>query len=536
MTALTISRAEAAAELLRRRRARASLVDFSQAVDIPGAPVSDDPDEWMFKPIESSVSKHHIVIMQALQECYETDYGRLMILAPPGSAKSTYAGVVGPAWLMGRYPGSRLVMTSYAEKAIIRASKRTRQLVMSPEYRAIFGSGIRRGSSGADEWEMDNGSGLVAAGLLGGINSTRADMGLLDDIVAGREEADSETQRNRTRDAYDDDFMTRLKPKASIVFINTRWHLKDQMGMILPENYDGRSGFIQCRDGQVWRVLNIQAKCEHADDPVGREIGEYLWPEWFGPKHWAIYEPTPENTNINMRRRWNSLYQQRPTDEEGTQFKREWFKRHSSAPKNATWWVTGDFAVTDLIESDDPDWTALGTVGIDTDEMLYFQDFFHEQVDPDVSLSAFVRLARRRRARQGVMEKGVIKNALGSALRRKMKKLKWWIAMEYLATTADKTAMAAAFRALASNGQVSVAEGPMGDRFIDQLCSFPRGADDLVDMAGLIGRIIDKLHAPDDESAGVAKRKSVKPLTGAMYKAMEEADEAEEAQKRGFYR
>jgi predicted phage terminase large subunit-like protein len=236
-----------------------------------------------------------------------------------------------------------------------------------------------------------------------------------------------------------------------------------------------------------------------------------------------------------MRRRWNSLYQQRPTDEEGTQFTREWFtKRHTEAPKNANWWVSGDFAVTDLIESDDPDWTALATVGIDSDEMLYFQDFFYDQVDPDVSLRAFVQMARRRKARQGVMEKGVIKNALSSPLRRVMKRLKWWIAMEYLPTTADKTAMAAAFRALAANGQVSVAEGPMGDKFIDQLCAFPRGDDDLVDMAGLIGRMIDKLHAPQVDE-GVAVRK-VKPMTGAMYKAMEEAEEAEESMKRGFYR
>ena len=93
---------QAAQELLRRRRARESLAAFSQAITIPGAPVSDDPAEWLFKPIETSVAKHHMLMLEEIQRCIEADGGRLMIFAPPGSAKSSYASVVTPPWAMAR--------------------------------------------------------------------------------------------------------------------------------------------------------------------------------------------------------------------------------------------------------------------------------------------------------------------------------------------------------------------------------------------------------------------------------------------------
>ena len=69
-----VSASMAARELLRRRRARRSLVDYSQAITIPGAPASDNPDEWLFTPIETQVAKHHIVMMTAIERCIRADY------------------------------------------------------------------------------------------------------------------------------------------------------------------------------------------------------------------------------------------------------------------------------------------------------------------------------------------------------------------------------------------------------------------------------------------------------------------------------
>lgn len=77
-------------------------------------------------------------------------------------------------------------------------------------------------------------------------------------------------------EAYKSDLRTRLKPGGSVVLIMTRWHEDDLAGRILPENYDGESGWITARDGEKWYVLSLQAECERDDDPLGREAGELL--------------------------------------------------------------------------------------------------------------------------------------------------------------------------------------------------------------------------------------------------------------------
>lgn len=518
---------------MRRRRARRKLVDFSQAIEIPGAPVAEDEDAWLFKPIETSVDRHHVVMMEAIQKCIETDYGRLMILAPPGSAKSTYAAVVAPAWAMGAFPGIKVLMTSYAAVPIIRASKRTRQLVSSDAYRSIWPENpvIPRGSSAADEWELSNGSSMYVAGLLGGITSSRCDLGVIDDAVAGREEADSETMRRKTRQAYDDDFLTRLKPKASIIFINTRWHLDDLAGSILPEDYDGRSGPIECRDGQTWMVLNIQAKCERKDDPVGRKLGEYLWPNWFAKEHWAIYE--------SNARTWNALYQQRPTVAEGGQFQRDRFLRHKQPPKEGlSWWITSDWAVTKRMEGTNPDFTELIPVGIDGDDNLFLQAGFSGQVSVDVSCKEFINLAIAYKAKRGCMEAGTIKNAVWGTLHRHFRRARkgkgWPMSIETRPTTEDKVAMAQAFRGMVNAGKVSVQEGVWGNAFIEQCCAFPFSTkDDKVDAAGLIGRIIDEMDAPVRDPP--VKKRKVRPFSAIAAEMADDEDEAEEARRRRFH-
>jgi len=135
---------------------------------------------------------------------------------------------------------------------------------------------------------------------------------IIDDPVKGREQADSPIIRDKVWDAYNDDLKTRLIPGGSIIIIQTRWHEDDLAGRILPEDWKGESGPILCRDGNVWEIVCLQARCEVHNDPLGRKIGEYLWPQWFTEKHWLQFQ--------NNVRTWASLYQQLPRPLEGTLF------------------------------------------------------------------------------------------------------------------------------------------------------------------------------------------------------------------------
>jgi hypothetical protein len=332
---------KAAGELLRRQRARASLVDFSQAIEIPGVPVfeselkEDEKGKLVnrfedvrptYKPVESRVALHHLLIMQAIQRCVETPRGRLMIFAPPGSAKSTYASVVAPAWAMGRRPNTQIILGSYATSIAAKQSRKVRTIVRNPMYTSLWAEKpvLLDDQRAIDDWQMTNGSSMMAAGLLAGITGNRADGVIIDDPVANREQADSATIREKIYSEYIDTAMTRAKPGMWAIIIQTRWHEEDLAGAILPADYAGESGMLDCRDGQCWEVLCIPAEAEREDDVLGRKVGEFLWPEWFPKEHWSTWRDNPR-----AARTWSALYQQRPAPFTGVHFNREMFKMYN---------------------------------------------------------------------------------------------------------------------------------------------------------------------------------------------------------------
>lgn len=343
----------AAAELLRRQRSRASLAEYSQAIEIPGVPSTNFLDEEedvefddsgnpvgggklitrtapdpIYAPIESRIALHHYVMMLEIQRCIETPRGRLMIFAPPGSAKSTYASVIGVSWALGRKRNQQVILASYGSSIAAKQSRKVRTIVKDPRWSSLWPGRplLLDDQRAVDDWSLTNGSALMSAGLLAGITGNRADGVIIDDPVRNREEADSPTIREKIYNEYIDTVMTRAKPHMWCILIQTRWHEDDLAGSILPTDYAGESGLIKCRDGQTWRVVCIPAEAEREDDVLGRDPHStdwrrrFLWPEWFPQEHWATWRDNPR-----AQRTWAALYQQRPAPFSGVHFNRDMF-------------------------------------------------------------------------------------------------------------------------------------------------------------------------------------------------------------------
>jgi hypothetical protein len=317
MTNSPLSPQEAARELWVRRQARADVLQYANAIDVPGKPIGEDsdPETEVFAPIETTIAHHHRIILETMERVSQTPHGRAMFFMPPGSAKSTYASVVFPSRYLGAAPNRKLILASYGDDLARKMGRRTRSIIRQKKYKRIWNCELTADSAAAQEFSLTNGSEYMACGILGGVTGNRAHGIVIDDPVKGREQADSPTIRDKTWAAYEDDLKTRLIPGGWIVIIQTRWHEDDLAGRILPEDWKGESGQILCRDGNVWEVVCLQARCEVANDPLGRKIGQYLWPEWFDLKHWAQFESSP--------RTWASLYQQLPRPLEGSLFKLE---------------------------------------------------------------------------------------------------------------------------------------------------------------------------------------------------------------------
>lgn len=310
-----------------RRAARDNLSAFCRYIDIPGAPINEaDPDCEQFYPDTVTPAAHHELINAALMRVEARKSKRLMIFMPPGSAKSTYATVVFPSWFMGRKRGRNVICASYGTDLARKFSRKTRQIVRSSQYKHVFNTELVADNRSVEDWALDSSSTYMCAGLMAGITGNRADGMVIDDPIKGRQDADSPTIRETIWQEYLSSARTRVKPGGFIVIIQTRWHEDDLSGRILPANWNGESGKVIARDGEEWEVICLQAQCEREDDPLGRKIGEWLWTEWFPPKHWA------QEKKSQGERNWSALYQQRPTPSEGGIFKRQWPKRYNARP------------------------------------------------------------------------------------------------------------------------------------------------------------------------------------------------------------
>lgn len=512
---LHVSPQQAAIELLRRRKARNSICEFSLAIDVPGKPVSDDDDEWLFHPIETRIAAHHNLIMQKVQDCAEKDRGRLMLFLPPGSAKSTYASVVAPAYLLGANSGYKVISTSYGSDLARKMGRRTRSIVRQGGYGPLFDAILSSESSAADEWALSNGSEYMSGGILSGITGNRANFLIVDDPIKGREEAESETIRKKVREAFDDDLMSRLLPGGSAVIIQTRWHEDDLAGSILPENYNGESGFIECRDGETWEVVCIPAKSERDDDLLGRAVGEYIWPEWFPPDHWTRFE--------RNSRTWASLYQQRPAPDEGAYFKREWFNEYDATPKGLRIYGASDYAVSD----GEGDFTVHIVVGVDSEENIYILDLWRKQAGSDVWVESFIDLGERWKPLLWGEEQGQIIKSLGPYITKRMRERRVFFRREQFTSSNDKPTRARSIQARASMGCLYFPrQADWKEPLINELLTFPVGRnDDQADTLSLIGRMLDQMLG------GVAPKDKTKPAQDKYRKAMRRAREDTESWK-----
>lgn len=431
-------------------------------------------------------AEHHRLLIAELEAVERGDTPRLMIFMPPGSAKSTYASVLFPPWFLGRNPQKSIITASYGQRLSARFGKRCRNIVASPGYKRVFGFGLAADSSAKDEWEVAPGGEFTASSVDGAVTGRRGDLILVDDPIKGRAEADSEVVRDTAWEWWKSDLRTRVKPGGAMVLIMTRWHEDDIAGRILPADYDGQSGEIVGRDGELWRVISIRAEAE-AGDPLGRAPGDWLWPEWFRNGMLA------HEKVVQGPRNWSALYQQRPAPDDGDFFRREWLRWYDEPPARDTLRIYGasDYAVT----ADGGDYTVHGVFGVDPSDDIYVLDLWRNQTASDAWVETFCDLVLKWKPLEWAEESGQIEKGVGPFLMKRQFERSAYCFRRQFASAADKPTRAQAIRGRLAMGKVYFPRlAPWSSDLVSEMMRFPVGVnDDQVDVLSLLGRMLAEM-------------------------------------------
>jgi hypothetical protein len=85
--------------------------------------------ETALAPWGHTPARHHRLLLAQLEQVAGGATDRLMVLMPPGSAKSTYASVLFPAWWFHRHPRSSVIAASHTADLAAHFGGQVRNLV-----------------------------------------------------------------------------------------------------------------------------------------------------------------------------------------------------------------------------------------------------------------------------------------------------------------------------------------------------------------------------------------------------------------------
>jgi hypothetical protein len=264
-------------------------------------------------------ARHLDLIDRVFRDIARGHSRKVLITMPPRHGKSRRAARWAPLWYLARHPDHRVMIASYSADLADDHGRWIRDAILS--YGEHIGLHLHAGSKAANRFDLADKDGnrleggLVTAGVGGGLTGKGAHLAIVDDPIKDAADAESPTMRRRLWDWWTSVLNTRIEPGGSIIVIQTRWHEQDLAGKIL-----------EGEDAGDWIRLDLPAICDTDDDPLGRKIGEALWPLRYGR---AALEKIRRAVGERV---WWSLYMQKPRPLEGGVWQWPWITDNRITP------------------------------------------------------------------------------------------------------------------------------------------------------------------------------------------------------------
>lgn len=451
---------------------------------------------------------------------------RLLLGLPPRTGKSRLGSEEFVSWGVGKHPDWEWISSSYNITLPQTFSRRIRDRIRDPGYKAIFpGVDFKDDSQSVEVWQTTAGGAYRAAGVGGGITGQGAHVLIVDDPIKNWQEADSVVIRDALWDWYLSTAHSRLAPGGGVLVIQTLWNDDDMAGRLQAAQKEG---------GEKFEVVLYPAINETDDEYLGPDGNEILRlppgmpaPEGslllrpmgtaLHPERYSLSELLAKKRNyeaLGQRRMWSALYQQNPIPEEGVQFTRDMIVYTDDTPTEpvaAGMYVfqAWDFAIT---EKQSSDWTVGVAFAFDWDGRLWELDCVRFRSEDNMVIAdAILDFYGKWNATVAGVEDGQIWRGIKATVMRRAeeRKLKSFNFHEMRPLT-DKKVRAAALRGqMQLNHVLFKKDAPWRDVADSELLRFPAGKhDDIVDAMAWATRTAMDHARPTSPSEEAARREN----------------------------
>ena len=318
------------------------------------------------------LSNWHIeLIASKLEDVRTGRCKRLIVNVSPRHLKSVLISIVFPTWLLGHDPTKQIMSVTYSQDLSDNLARRSRSLMMSPFYQALFDTRISPDREAVADFETTAGGNRFATSLAGVMTGRGADVIIIDDPLKA-DDALSERRRRAVNARYDGTLRTRLNNQntGAIIVTMQRLHIDDLVAHVQQQ--------------ESWDILSLPAIAEQ-DEICGfrtsygyrrivRRQGDILHPDLLSRE--ALEALRRGMTDYNFA----SPYQQNPQPPAGNIVKRGWLKFYSPEEKPDKFdhilqaWDTANK------ETELADYSVGTTWGI-KDKHLYLLDLFRDKLE-----------------------------------------------------------------------------------------------------------------------------------------------------------
>lgn len=319
------------------------------------------------------IYKWNAILIDLLEEVVAGKLTRLMVQVPPRHGKSQLISRLFPAYFLLKHQDRHVAVTSYGATLAEGFSRAARAFYVDA------GGRLDPASQSVKAWGTEQRGSLWAVGVGGSATGRGAHLGIIDDPIKDRKEAESQAVISTLRDWYGSTFRTRIEPEqGAIVVVQTRWSEQDLVGMLLDNEAQ-----VEPQDREGWHVVDFPAVAEEWEDRPElpecvtieedfREPGEALCPERYDLK--ALNKI---RAAIGSRE-FNALYQQSPQADGGNIISPDWFQFFSEQPeKYSRLIISVDCTFTDADTSDYVAMAVIAQVGA----QFFLLDMVREKLD-----------------------------------------------------------------------------------------------------------------------------------------------------------